>query len=86
MNNTKEEERKVEGFPWGIVILMFAVFIIIGALVYFQIPHHPEEEHLQDKIDNMENVTDEYRQGWNDCIRALHKFNRMVTNITGSVT
>lgn len=83
MNNIKEEEK--ERFPLGIVVLMVAVFIIIGALVYLQIPQHPEEEYLQDRIDNMENVSGEYRLGWNDCVRALCVFNRLATNITGSM-
>ena len=85
MNNIKEE-RKVKGFPWSVFILMVAVFIIIGALVCFQIPRHPEEEYLQDRIDNKVNVTDEYRLGWNDCVRALRVFNRLATNMTGSAT
>lgn len=83
MNNTKEEK---EGFPWSVIILAIAAFVIISTLIYLQIPHHPEEEHLQNTIDNMNEVTDEYRQGWNDCIKALHKFNRMATNMTGSIT
>lgn len=83
MNNTKE---KKEGFPWFTILLIIATLSIISVIVYLHIPHHPEEEHLQDTIDNMDDVSEEYRLGWNDCIRALHKFNRMVTNITGSVT
>jgi hypothetical protein len=81
-----ENEEEKGGFPWSVVIILAILFIIICVLMCIQLPYHPEEDYLQERIDNKVDVSDEYRQGWNDCVDALRYFNRMARNVTRSMT
>lgn len=80
----KTEETKLGLHGMLVLILMFG--LIIGLIVltswYFSLPHEDEPEYLQEIIDNKTNVSNEYRLGWEQCIKALINYRVRVTNVT----
>jgi len=77
----KEEQKGGGGFLIGFGII---VIVFIGIIAYLSYPFDEDEQYLQDKIDNMDDVSDKYRMGWKDCIKALHNWKRRATNATAS--
>jgi len=71
-------------FPWLHMLFIIAVISVVTLIILLQIPSSEDEQYLQDKIDNMNDVSDQYRMGWKDCIKALHNWKRRATNATAS--
>ena len=66
-------------------IISFAVVILFGLYIISQFdPVRFDESYQKCKqdIDNMKNITDDYRLGWNDCLNHLKMLWNSGTNIT----
>jgi len=69
----------------GIAIIGVIVLAVVGAgvLTYFINEHHMETYRLaQEKIMQNNSCSDEYRQGWLDCIEAMKVLDCRAENVT----
>ena len=67
------------------IVTILGILSIISVFIFaFLIDDysHSEYEYLEDGLNSLDNVSDEYRQGWMDCIEELKEFNTMVSNVT----
>jgi len=74
-------ENKVTLIQVGVLIMIIAIIVTVFVLFTF-IPQQEEIHHLQSTIDDNQNVSSDYRQGWNDCIQELIHYRKQSTNIT----
>jgi hypothetical protein len=68
----EEEERD----PW-LVIIAIIIAIMISIFTFAEAVRMLDKsalDYLHNKIDNMENVSDDYKKGWNDCINEFKKW------------
>ena len=80
-----DEERK-EGF----VNCLFYVIGwcncgVIGIFMFGYVVTYISDEQIaecRDELNNRENVSDEYRDGWNDCLDYFEKVRQQATNLT----
>jgi len=72
---------------WGVLIAIFLVIIVLG-FVYWQLASQwntYEYDKLKEELDKKENVSDDYKQGWLDCIEELERIRTKTTNITSTM-
>ena len=80
VESAKEKESKAE-----YIIPFFISLILVASVIfslYLLMPYETEVDYLKEKISNKQNVSDDYIQGWNDCISELVKLRNTATNIT----
>lgn len=68
-----------------VAVIMFIVISLgISSLYFIGYNAKNDIDYLKEKISEKQNVTNDYRQGWNDAIAALEDFrlNVGVTNAT----
>ena len=73
--------------PMPIIVGIVVVLIVFG-IVFWQVSSQYstyEYDRLKEKIDTKTNVTDDYRQGWIDCIEELKNIRTEVTNVTSQM-
>lgn len=67
----------------GIIICAVALVVILSVLVaMFEFQRSQEVDELRVVIDDMRGVSDEYRQGWRDCIEYLRFIRMRSANVT----
>jgi len=78
-----DKETKIEYLKvWFIIALVIGLGV--SSLYYIGVNSRSDISYLKEKIDKMQNVTNDYRDGWNDAISALEDFrlNVNVVNVT----
>jgi len=83
-----EEKKEPEGIPWFTLMIVFVSFVIMGLVVWQTTAHLFDdsiETHLKHEITQMDNVSDDYVQGWLDCVDEYHKWIRRAQNITNQL-
>ena len=81
------EEKKEEGFNLGKVLAVAAalMIILVGAAIYMDAQgKYWMADNLRDHLDEKGNVSDDYRQGWLDCVDYYLHLAIGPTNATGS--
>lgn len=88
MNNEKKE--KPNGgkgistlLTIGVVVMVIAVGIALFSTTLGMM-HDEAMDHAHDTIDSMQNVSDDYRQGWNDCLDDIDDYYSKAHNTTSS--
>lgn len=81
MEEEKKKE-KVDIFPT--VAIVFIICCMIVAAFYFGVGSHPEINHLRNEISFKKDVSNDYRQGWNDCIKELRDYYDISMNMTNN--
>ena len=81
MNESKNTNDNSIVIPVFGIIITLVIILIIGFVLISEYSH-PEYDYLEDGLNSLDNVSDEYRQGWKDCIEELKEFNTMVSNVT----
>jgi len=93
MDNMKEEvedkkEDEADGIGLGRLITVGLVVVIIvvamGIHATMTAPYHMADD-LRERIDAKGNVSDDYRQGWLDCVDYFLKLSTEPTNMTGGM-
>ena len=85
-----EEEKEEDNNPGGSV-LFFAITITIIVVVGFSLYNYISEpyrtaDELRDVVNNhMNNISDEYRQGWLDCVDYYLNMKTEPTNVTTNI-
>lgn len=85
----KEEEKKKEGgIPWGF-LLTIALLLLVSTLIYWQLTpwmHETEiSNYLENQIEGRDDVSEDYVQGWNDCIDEYHRWFHRAQNVTSQM-
>ena len=81
-------EEEIEEPSPGIVGLCFAiaVIVLVGAcFIYGLLGPYRMADELREKLDSYGNVSDDYRQGWLDCIATYLKISIGPQNATENV-
>lgn len=67
----------------GIMLLTLAIGACLLGLWYITASQYRDEpDMLKEQINNKQDVSDEYRQGWNDCIDFLIHERMKAVNMT----
>ena len=88
MSDTEKKEEKESGISLGTLITIGAVLMIVvgmGIYQYMSAPYRVADE-LREHLDNKGNVSDEYKQGWLDCVAYYLKKQTEATNMTSSAS
>jgi len=87
MEETKEEEK--QKFPIvSATIMIVVLFVVAGLLAYTMqdsMYQYAIEKAGKDIDCCMNNVSDDYIQGWKDCIKRINKYATENLNITAGV-
>ena len=72
-----------------IAVTLFVIFVVVCGYVFseltFSVYERYDINYLQGELDKKENITDSYRQGWQDCIESLEDLRCKVENITSQM-
>jgi len=68
-------------------MLMVGVIVVgvIGMFMFGYVVTYISDEQIaecRDEINNQENVSDEYRDGWNDCLDYFEEVRQQATNLS----
>jgi len=64
------------------IIIMVAVVGMLLVVTTFDLMHNSAMDHAGNTIDNMQNTSDDYRQGWNDCLADIDDHYNKAQNMT----
>lgn len=84
------EKKKKETIISVITITLLVIMLAIGGMITYlliipELEHQGNVDHLKDVIADKDAVSDEYRQGWNDCIQELETWHRRAANATAQI-
>jgi len=79
-----EEETVEESSPVPMTVGLIIVTIVLGFVAWHVMGQYDtyEYDRLNDALDNKINVSDDYRQGWLDCIAKLKSIRTEMSNVT----
>ena len=80
----EKQEENEEGSWIGITIAI-TFMVVVGVFIYVTMANTVmcyECDRLTEEIDKKTNVSDDYRQGWLDCVSKLRSIRNEVTNVT----
>lgn len=83
----KDGKNNGNGFYFHLAVLTIVV-IVVGFLVVTTMDSFimkDYENKLKNIIHSKENVSDDYRKGWNDCIDELHEMRTRAINMTADM-
>ena len=66
----------------GIIVLGFIAFVMIGS---FLEPHWTADK-LRDQLNNVGDVSEDYKQGWLDCVNYYLDMKTGPTNVTALIS
>ena len=79
----KKEEPN--GIGLGIVLMVVIVFVVgIGLYAYISEPYTTADR-LRDQLDNVGDVSEDYKQGWLDCVNYYLHMKTAPTNVTALI-
>ena len=81
-----KEETKNKITP--ILITVGAVIVVISIPAFLMLDDMDmqwEIDYLKDELSHKDNVSEEYRQGWLDCVDALHDIRWRMENMTSQM-
>jgi len=87
MNEEKKEQEDDGIGVGGLLTIMIIIGIVtVGFVVYnaMQEPYRIADE-LEDRLNDMDDVSDEYKQGWKDCISNYLDITTSPTNSTSDL-
>jgi cell division protein FtsL len=77
-----EESKKVNVIEVAIVIFIIVVATTLIVFTY-SAAQNENVHHLKDMMASNTTASDDYRQGWNDCIKELEHYQNRSVNTTG---
>jgi len=80
-----EEKKDMGTFVVALLIFIMVAIPIVALSFMDYMQDDYEIERLRNEIKNKQDVSNEYIQGWNDCISKLISIRNEVTNITANV-
>lgn len=81
-----KEETKNKIMP--ILVTVGVAIVVISIPAFLMLDYMDmqwEIDYLKDELDKKGNVTDDYEQGWLDCLEALHDIRWRMENITSQM-
>ena len=83
MEEEKKEEPEETSLAWMFTLIAVTIMLIVGSSLYQYIsePYRTADE-LRDILDSKEGVSDDYCNGWNDCVDYYFKMKTEPTNMT----
>ena len=82
MNDSNKEPFNKKDLIQLIIMILVTITTLIILIYATTNMYIYEPQQLKNHIDNMENITDEYQRGWNDCIKYLEQGRQQATNVT----
>lgn len=85
MNQDKEEKKEEKTKSVPLTLITILIVIIIGGFIFWEVSNSfscYECDRLKEELNKKTNVSEEYRQGWIDCIEKLRDIRQEATNIT----
>ena len=84
MNEEKKEEPN--GIGLGIVLMVVVSLVVgIGLYAYFSEPYTTADK-LRDQLNNVGDVSEDYKQGWLDCVNYYLHMKTAPTNVTALIS
>ena len=80
-----DKKKKELVINYSILFIGVVVGIVIGAIMFAYMVTWIDDEHIDmcsDEIEGRGNITDDYRDGWMDCIEYLIRVRQQATNLT----
>ncbi len=87
MNKEKEETEKGISLSALLTLGFIIVVVVVGGLILsmsINFMHNESMDHAHNTIDDMQNVSEDYRQGWNDCLADIHDHYSKAQNVTSA--
>ena len=85
----EEEKEEDEGPSLGALFTAFSIVMIVTVgFVIYQVMSEPYRtaDELRDVVNNqMNNISDEYKEGWLDCVDYYLKMKTEATNVTSDI-
>lgn len=90
----KENKSKTKLSHSDFNYILFSIALLVATCMMLVITAHYTMEimnqdylsKVQNDIDDRINVSEEYRQGWNDCISRFKYWQNYATNMTSNIT
>lgn len=80
----KEDEPESSSIAWMGFVIAVSIILVVGFALYQTIsePYRTADK-LRDVVNNqMNNISDDYREGWLDCVDYYLKMKTEMTNMT----
>lgn len=84
----KEEPNGGKGISVLLTIGAVVMVVMVGIAVFsgsLAIMHNEAMDHACDTINSMDDVSDDYRQGWNDCLDSIDDYYSKAHNTTSTI-
>jgi len=86
--NKKKKPDAEKGISIALTIgVVIAVALVGGAILNSGLNsmHKEAMDQARDDINNMQNVSDDYKQGWNDCLAKINDHYSKACNTTAAI-